>query len=135
MGAVDASRYLCIIGASPRGQLRGAGLRAAVVGLAVRQARDLVDQQQLARHLVARDVRARVLSILRTSEAAGWVEIEEEAQMDASLIEAFAKALGVAVEAIVAALQSQQLELRKVAAPDATKAMHDARNDALSGGK
>lgn len=85
--------------------------------------------------ITAGDVRARVLSILRTSEAAGWVEIEEEQEMDASLIEAFAKALGVAVEAIVAALQSQQLELRRVAAPDATKAMHDARNDALSGGK
>lgn len=83
--------------------------------------------------ITAGDVRARVLGILRASEAAGWVDIEQEQDMDASLIEAFARALGVAVEAIVAALQSQQLELRKVAAPDATKAMHDARNDALGG--
>lgn len=51
--------------------------------------------------------------------------------MDLGVIKDFAGVLGVAVEAVVDALKGQQLELRRVAAPDATSDMLRARSEAL----
>lgn len=51
--------------------------------------------------------------------------------MDASLIQALASALGIAIEELVRALQGEQIELRRAGTPDATTPMHEARRKAM----
>ena len=51
--------------------------------------------------------------------------------MEAALVEALARALGIAIEELIRALRGEQIELRRAATPDATAPMHDARQRAI----